>query len=162
MKNPSKILLVVCLLAFGSTAPVLRAENNAASEGKKERAEGKKEHPKGNPGERMKKELGLTDAQAEQMKAIHEASREQLKAIKENEALSLEEKKTAAKKLHEATKAKVDALLSPEQKAKFDKMREGMKEHMKERRGDKDGPEGPGEKGGKGEKGEKHGNRGVQ
>ena len=40
MKNPSKILLVVCLLAFGSTAPVLRAEDNAASEGKKERPKG--------------------------------------------------------------------------------------------------------------------------
>jgi Spy/CpxP family protein refolding chaperone len=110
----------------------------------------------------MKKELGLTDAQAEQMKAIHAASREQLKAIKENESLSKEEKKAAAMKLHEETKAKVGALLSPEQKAKFEKVREGMKEHMKDRR---DGPGGPGEKGEKGEKGgkgEKHGNRGVQ
>jgi Spy/CpxP family protein refolding chaperone len=154
MKTPSTILLVVCLLAFGSTVPVLRAEENASSEGKKA-------HPKGNPGERMKKELGLTDAQAEQMKAIHEEAREQLKAIKENESLSMEEKKAAAKKVFDANKAKADALLSPEQKAKFEKMRE----HMKERRGDKDGPggpEGPGGKGGKGEKGEKHGNRGVQ
>jgi Spy/CpxP family protein refolding chaperone len=62
-------------------------------------------------------------------------------------------------KLHEETKAKVDALLTPEQKAKSDKMREGMKEHMKDRRDGKDGPGGPGERGGKGEK---HGNRGVQ
>jgi Spy/CpxP family protein refolding chaperone len=159
MKNPSKILLVVCLLAFGSTAPVLHAEGSAAPEGKKERAEGKKALPKGNPGERMKKELGLTDAQAKQMKAIHEASREQMKAIKDNESLSKEEKKAAAMKLHEETKAKVDALLTPEQKAKSDKMREGMKEHMKDRRDGKDGPGGPGERGGKGEK---HGNRGVQ
>ncbi len=149
MKTPSKILLVVCLLALGSTAPVLRAEDSAAPEGKKE-------HPKGNPGERMTKELGLTDAQAEQMKAIHEASREQLKALKEDTSLSKEDKKAAAVKIHEATKAKVDALLTPEQQAKFDKMREGMKEHMKERRGGKDGPDGSGEKG------EKHGKRGVQ
>ena len=156
MKNPSKILLVVCLLALGSAAPVLRAEDGPAAEGKKE---GK---PKGNPGEKMKKELGLTHAQAEQMKAIHEASREQLKAIKDDTSMSKEDKKAAAMKLHEATKAKVDALLNPEQKAEFDKMREGMKEHMKERRGGPDGPGEKGEKGGKGEKGEKHGNRGVQ
>ncbi len=159
MKNPSKILLVVCLLAFGSTAPVLRAEDTAAPEGKKERSEGKKERPKGNPGEKLKKELGLTDAQAEQIKAIHEASREQVKTIIEDKSMSPEDKKAAAMKLHEETKAKVDALLTPEQKAKSDKMREGMKEHMKDRR---DGKDGPREKREKGEKGEKHGNRGVQ
>ena len=150
MKTPSKLLLVLCLLALGSTAPVLRAEDGESSEKKKSH------HPKGNPGEMMKEKLGLTDAQAQQMKAIHQATEAQIKAIKANESLSLEEKKAAGMKLREETKAKVDAILTAEQRAKFDKFREG---HMKNHRPGKDGEEGPGEKG---PKGEKHGKPGVQ
>jgi Spy/CpxP family protein refolding chaperone len=144
MKQTRTIHLFLCLLALGSTAPVLRA----AAEG--DSAKGKREHhSKGNPGERVKKELGLTDDQSEKMKAIHQDSEAQLKALRENTALSPEEKKAAFKQIHEATKAKVYAILTPEQAAKFDKMREGAKKHMKERRAGKDGEEGPGEKHGK-------------
>ena len=144
MKYPSKLLLVLCLLALGSTAPSLRAEDEPSPKGKKEHP------PKGNPGERMKKELGLTDAQAEQMKTIHEQTEAQMKAIREDKTMSLEDKKAAGLKLHESTQAKIDAILSPEQKGKFGKMREAMnKKHP-------GGPDGPGEKG------EKHGKPGVQ
>lgn len=154
MKQTRTIHLFLCLLALGSTAPVLRA----AAEG--DSAKGKREHhSKGNPGERVKKELGLTDDQSEKMKAIQQDSEAQLKALRENTALSPEEKKAAFKQIHEATKAKVDAILTPEQAAKIEKMREGAKKHIKERRVGKDGEEAPGEKGAKGEK---HGKPGLQ
>ena len=149
MKNPTKLLLVLCLLALGSTAPTLRAEDGEPPEGKKHH------RPKGNPGEMIKEKLGLTDAQAEQMKAIHQETEAQMKALKANESLSMEEKKAAGMKLREETKAKVDAILTAEQRAKFDKFREGMKE----RHPGKDGEAGPGKKG---PKGEKQGQSGVQ
>ena len=154
MKQTRTIHLFLCLLALGSTAPVLRA----AAEG--DSAKGKREHhSKGNPGERVKKELGLTDDQSEKMKAIQQDSEAQLKALRENTALSPEEKKAAVRQIREATKAKVDAILTPEQAAKIEKMREGAKKHIKERRAGKDGEEAPGEKGAKGEK---HGKPGLQ
>jgi protein CpxP len=119
MKTPSKFLLVLSLLALGFSSAALRAEEDGeASEDKKER------RPKGGDGEKMKTELGLTDAQAEQMKAIHEETESQMKAIRDDETMSMEDKKAAGKKLHEATKAKIDAILSAEQKAKFSEMRE--------------------------------------
>jgi Spy/CpxP family protein refolding chaperone len=153
MKQTRTIHLFLCLLALGSTAPVLRAEAGDSAKGQREH------HPKGNPGERMKKELGLTADQSEKMKAIHQDSEAQLKALRENTALSPEEKKAAVRQIREATKAKVDAILTPEQAAKIEKMREGAKKHIKERRVGKDGEEAPGEKGAKGEK---HGKPGLQ
>ena len=150
MKYSSQLLLVICLLSLGSTAPSLRAEDGPAAEGKKEG------RPKGNPGEMMQKALGLTDAQAEQMKSIRADTEAQMKALRADETMSMEDKKAAGKKLMEANKAKIEALLSPEQKIKFDKMREEMK---KKHHG---GPDGPGERGEKGEKGEKRRNKGVQ
>ena len=62
MKTPHKFIPVLCLLALGLAAPALRAEDEAPSP-KKEQGE------KGNSGEMMKEKLGLTDAQAEQLKA---------------------------------------------------------------------------------------------
>ena len=156
MKYPSKLLLVLCLLALGSTAPALRAEDGESPDRKKEHG------PKGNPGEMMKERLGLTDAQVEQMKAHREETEAKMKALKENTSMSPEEKKAAFMKLQEAAKAKAGTILNAEQMAKFEKMREEMK---KKHPG---GPGGPGEKGekgekgGKGEKGEKHGKPGVQ
>jgi Spy/CpxP family protein refolding chaperone len=147
MKYPSQLFLVLCLLSLGSASPSLRAEDGPAAEGKKEG------RPKGNPDEMMQKSLGLTDAQAEQMKSIRADTEAQMKALRADETMSMEDKKTAGKKLMDANKAKIDALLSPEQKTKFEHMRQKMKKkHL-------GGPDGSGEKG---EKGEKRLNKGVQ
>jgi Spy/CpxP family protein refolding chaperone len=150
MKNPRKFVLGLCVIALGLALPatVIRAEDGPPPS-KKEPG------PKGERGEMMKEKLGLTDAQAEQIKKIHEDERTQLRALRENEDLPKEEKRAELRKIREATKTKVDALLTPEQKTKADKMREEMKERMEERRAEK-GEKGPkGEKGSKGDRGPK-------
>jgi len=147
MKYLSQLFLVICLLSLGSTATPLRAEDGPAAEGKKEG------RPKGNPGEKMQKVLGLTEAQADQMKTIRADTEAQMKALRADETMSMEDKKAAGKKLMEANKAKIDALLSPEQKIKFDKMREETKKKHPGGPGGPGGPDGPGERGEKVKKG---------
>lgn len=130
MKSTRKYLLAVCALAIGFAAPAIHAEPDSTPPPKKEGG------PKGD-GARMKEQLGLTDEQAEKIKAIHAEEREQLRALREKEG-DKESKRGEMKKIREATRAKVDAVLTAEQREKAAKMREKMKERMEEKKGEKE------------------------
>lgn len=135
MKSTRHSLLAVCVLALGFTVPALHAEDTTPAP--------KKEHgPKGDPGKMMKEKLGLTDAQVEQIKKIHEDARAQIEKIRADESLSKEDKMAAVKKVREATKAKVDAVLTPEQRQKAEEMRKEKGEGPGGEKGPKDGKEG--------------------
>lgn len=138
MKSTRKYLIAVCALAIGFAAPAIHAEPDATPPPKKEGG------PKGD-GARMKEQLGLTDEQAEKIKAIHAEEREQIQALREKEG-DKESKRGEMKKIREATKAKVDAVLTAEQREKAAKMREKMKERMEEKKGEKGEKEGKGPK----------------
>lgn len=69
-------------------------------------------------GDRMKETLGLTDAQAAQMDAIHEKYRPELKALWANEGLDHEARITKMKELKQSMHAEMQAVLTPEQQAK--------------------------------------------
>jgi periplasmic protein CpxP/Spy len=73
--------------------------------------------------ENMAKELGLTADQKAQMKSIHMDAKKQAEAIKADSSLSAEQKKAKLKELHEQTMQKSEALLTPEQKQKWEKER---------------------------------------
>ena len=139
MKSTRKYLLAVCALAIGFAAPAVHAEQDAPPPPKKEGG------PKGD-GARMKEQLGLTDEQAEKIKAIHAEERTQLNALREKEG-DKESKREEMKKIRETTRTKVDAVLTPEQRQKAAKMREKMKERTEERKGEKGEKEGKGPKG---------------
>lgn len=125
MKIPAKFIAALCVLTLGYVAPVLRAEDGAPESS----PETKPEHrPQGNPGDMLKEKLGLTDAQAEQMRTVRQEIEAQLKELKANTALSMEEKKAEFMKIREAAKAKTDTILTPEQQAKFAKIREAMQQ----------------------------------
>jgi Spy/CpxP family protein refolding chaperone len=137
MKSTRKYILAVCALALGFTVPSIRAQEAPEAP--------KKEHgPRGNDVQVMKEKLGLTDAQVEQIKQIREDARAQMEKLKKDESLSKEDKMAAMKKIREATKAKVDAVLTPEQLEKAKALH-------------RDGPGGPG-----GEKGPKDGKDGKK
>lgn len=76
---------------------------------------------------RMKKELNLSNEQAEKIKALNEKSRNEMKAIRENTSLTQEEKKAKAKAIKEATKAERLSILTTEQKTKLEQMRSQQK-----------------------------------
>lgn len=127
MKSPRKYLLAVCALAIGFAAPALQAEPDSTPPAK---------GAKGDPGARMQKLLGLSDEQAEKIKAIHADERAQLDALKAKEG-DPKSKREEMKAIRAATQTKVDALLTAEQREKAEKMRREMKERMEKRKAEK-------------------------
>ncbi len=87
-------------------------------------------------GERLQKlaeELGLTDAQKEQLKPILKSEFEQMKAVKEDTTLDKPAKKEKFKSIHQASMEQIKAILTPEQMEKWKEMR---KEHHEGKKGD--------------------------
>ena len=74
----------------------------------------------------MKAKLSLTDAQVDQLKTIFADEATQLKALKDKEG-DKESKRPEMQKIRQATRAKIEAILTPEQKAKFAEMHKGPK-----------------------------------
>ena len=75
---------------------------------------------------RMAKELGLTEAQKAQLKAISDAQRPQMKALRGDETLSREQKMEKMRSMRAANMKKMAAVLTPAQRAKWTaKIKEG-------------------------------------
>jgi Spy/CpxP family protein refolding chaperone len=88
----------------------------------------------GRHGQRMAKiaqELGLTDSQKAQIKPILKDAKAQKKAIEADAKLTTDDKHTKLRDLHKQTWDKINGVLTPEQKAKWETLR---KEHAKEHR----------------------------
>lgn len=143
-----KVSLLAALAAGALIAftPTLRAEDKPNRPERPERPGGGPGGP-GGPGQRgdmlkkMAEELGLSD---EQKTKLQEAFKSQREAMKD---LSPEERREKMKESREAMNAKVKEILTPEQYAKWERIRD-------ERR--PGGPGGPGA-GGQGGDGEKRG-----
>ena len=133
-----KVSLLAALAAGALIAftPTLRAEDKPARPERPERPGG----GPGGPGQRgdmlkkMAEELSLTDDQKAKLQEVFKAQREAMKD------LSPEERREKMKESREATNAKVKAILTAEQYAKWEKIRD-------ERR-----PGGPGNENDPGEK----------
>ncbi len=143
MKSTRKYLLAVCALAIGFAAPAMHAEEGGTPPPKKEMRGGPVERILG-----LKEKLGLTEAQITQLKKIGEDHRAAMKALREKEG-ERDSKKEEVQKIMESTKAKIDAVLTAEQKAKLEEIKKNRPEG-----GRPGGPEGEkGSKDGKGPKG---------
>ena len=121
-----KISLVAVLAMAGllASSVALRAEDKP--EGGGDAPKHQRPGGPGGPGGRgmgakMEEELGLTDAQKEQMKAAREEVMQKQKAIHEDASLTDEQKKEKSKALREEHKAKVKTILTAEQFAKWEK-----------------------------------------
>ena len=102
-------------------------------------------------GGRMAEELGLSDEQREQFRAINEQQREQFEAIRNDESLSQEDRRAKMRELREARQAQMKEILTPEQQKKFEKMRQGQRRRSGGRRGGRrGGRQGGGRRGGGG------------
>jgi protein CpxP len=86
--------------------------------------------------EMMQRRLGLTADQTTQVRAIFADGRAKMEALHENTALAPADKRAQGEALRQDQDAKIHAVLTPDQKTKFDEMEARMREH---RRG---GPEG--------------------
>ncbi len=103
-------------------------------------AQEKKEfnHPKGEfrhgrhmHGQGMKN-LNLTDAQKQQLKADNEELKNKMKALKSNDNMTVKDFKAQREALMQERKAKFQALLTSEQKAQIEKQKNEMKSKRQE------------------------------
>lgn len=106
--------------------PALRAGELAGNPAQEQRRERLREH--------LEDKLDLTAEQKTRMQAINQAQRAELEALKADTSLSKEDRRTKAAAIHEKYKAQRDAVLTPEQRAKADKMR-AKAEKRREKRG---------------------------
>lgn len=131
MKSQSKIQAVMwsALLAAGVTLALpARAQDDAGAE-KKPRAERPERPAGGQRGDqvaRLKEQLGLTDAQVEQLKPIFAAQAKELQALRKEagpdaDRAALREKSEA---IREKYKPQIAAVLTAEQKEKLAKLQE--------------------------------------
>lgn len=83
---------------------------------------------------RLRERLSLTDAQVPKIEAILRAGAEESRADRESN-LAPEERMKRRRERTAKTDASIDALLTPEQKAKFAEMKKEREERMRDRPG---------------------------
>jgi Spy/CpxP family protein refolding chaperone len=85
--------------------------------------------------ERMAKELNLSAGQKTKIQAIMKESRERGRKIRENKSLSEDQKRAKMRENREATRKRMDAVLTATQKKKLAVMRTQMQQRMRDHRG---------------------------
>lgn len=102
--------------------------------------------------ERLLEQLELTDAQKEKIKAITEDAAKQFQALREQQDAQQGSLREKFQQIRDATMKKIEAVLTPEQRAKFKKLQEEAAAQMRERmreQGGSGGQPGPGGSGGR-------------
>jgi periplasmic protein CpxP/Spy len=86
----------------------------------------------------LSEKLNLTDDQKGKIKPILQDQMRQMKAVHEDSSLSEEQKRAKMKSVHESLHDQINAVLTPEQQAKFKQMRQ---EQMQKHKGMEEGKE---------------------
>jgi Spy/CpxP family protein refolding chaperone len=97
---------------------------------------------RGNQVEFLTKKLNLTADQVTQVKAIDEDAAKQSKAVREDTSVAGPDKRAKMMDIRKASQDKIRALLTDDQKTKFDALQAQMRER-RGNRGDGDGPPPP-------------------
>lgn len=84
----------------------------------------------------LSEKLNLTDDQKAKLRPILQDQMQQMKAAREDSSLSQEQKRAKMKSIHESLHEQINAVLTPEQQAKFTQMRQ---EQMEKHKGMKEG-----------------------
>jgi len=87
----------------------------------------------------LTKQLNLTPDQVTQVKAIDADTWKQAKAVQDDTSIAGPDKRTKMMEIHKASQDKIRALLTDDQKTKFDALQAEMREH----RGNRGGGDGP-------------------
>lgn len=79
--------------------------------------------------DRMADELGLSDTQRTQIQELARQEKSELEALRADAALAKEDRKSKAHEIREKYRAQRQAVLTPEQRTKADKMRGKFEKH---------------------------------
>ncbi len=82
----------------------------------------------------MTKQLNLTSDQQSQIKPILADRQSQMMQLRQDSSMSRDDKMTKMKSLDDGSNSKVEAVLTDEQKPKYEKMMVNRKEHMQQMR----------------------------
>ena len=82
----------------------------------------------------MTKALQLTSDQQAQIKPILQNRRDQMMQIHQDSSMSRQDKMAKMKDLDDSSNSKVEAVLNDQQKPKYEQMMQNRKEHMQQRR----------------------------
>jgi len=78
----------------------------------------------------LSEKLNLTEDQKAKLKPILEDQAEQLRSLRNDTSLTPEQKAAKKKAIHESTHDQINAVLTPDQQARFKEMKhEGMEKH---------------------------------
>ena len=85
--------------------------------------------------EQMQRHLNLNDSQTAQVRQIFSESHGQMESIRSNASLAPEDRRAQMMSLHQGEQARIRAVLTPDQQAKFDAMQAKMRERRAEEGG---------------------------
>jgi periplasmic protein CpxP/Spy len=91
----------------------------------------------------LTKKLNLTPDQVTQVKAIDDDSRTQMMALRQDTTTPQADKRAKMMDIHKASQAKIRAVLTDDQKTKYDALQAQMKEHRESREGGQGAPPQP-------------------
>ena len=91
----------------------------------------------------LEKQLGLSTDQTTQIKAIFADERSKMEALHNDTATAEQEKRPKMMAIRQDGEARMVAVLTPDQKAKYQEMEAKRREHMGERRPGGEGPPSP-------------------
>jgi Spy/CpxP family protein refolding chaperone len=80
----------------------------------------------------MKQALNLSDDQTAQIRHILEETRSKLEAMRDSTSLSQEDRRSQMMALHQSVSERISAVLTPEQRTKFQEMQQQMRDRMRQ------------------------------
>jgi periplasmic protein CpxP/Spy len=119
------VLTLGCSVVFAGTAT--SADPNSSAQ-KNKKSDAQQHHRQFM--QKLSEKLNLTDAQKISIKTIFAGDANEIKAIRQDNSLSEEQKKAKIKEIREAADKKINAILTPEQQAKWAE----FKKHSKQMR----------------------------
>jgi protein CpxP len=134
-KSRWSILTILVLLAAGLTFAQTSQESQAPTAdkhaGMHHNGDGADQHL-----QMLSDKLNLTDDQKAKLKPVFQGQMQQMNAVREDSSLSQEQMRAKMKSIHESLHDQINAVLTPEQQAKFAQMRQ---EQMEKHKGMKEG-----------------------
>jgi periplasmic protein CpxP/Spy len=131
-------ILALCTTAL-STMP-MRAQDNSAPQQQQDQT-GPQGGRHGGPGreehqiEFLTKKLSLTPDQVTQVKAIDDSARQQSMALRNDTSIAQSDRRAKMMEIHKASHDKIRAVLTDDQKTKYDAMEAQMQERRQNREG---------------------------
>ncbi|MDQ2832956.1 MAG: Spy/CpxP family protein refolding chaperone [Acidobacteriota bacterium] len=87
----------------------------------------------------LTKKLNLTPDQVTQVKAIDDDTRQQMLAVREDSSVAKPDRHAKMMDIHKASQDRIRAVLTDDQKTKYDAMRAQMEQHREKREKDQGG-----------------------